>query len=146
MSWMDECLIIDASFAVRGVLPLRHSETIAERLEAWFETGMKITVPGLWLLEVTSTVHRLMMLRQISGEEADAVLDALLGLPLEVVPEDTDLCHKAFVWANRLGHLAIYDSVYLALAERLNAGLYTADKKLFHRCQQIGVSFVKMLE
>ncbi len=35
---------------------------------------------------------------------------------------------------------------YLALAARLNAEFYTADRKLFHRCQQLGVLFVKMVE
>lgn len=146
MSSVAEFLIIDASFTVRGVLPLRDSGKVADRLEEWFEAGTKIAVPGLWLLEVTSTIHRLMMQRQMDREEAEAALDALLGLPVQVFNEDVDLCRRAFAWASRLGQFAIYDSIYLALAERLNAVFYTADKKLLTRCQEIGVGFVRLAE
>ena len=146
MSSTTDCLIIDASFAIRSVLPLHHSEKVTDRLEEWLEAGIKIAVPGLWLLEVSSTTHRVMMQHQISPEEADAVLEALLGLPVEVIQEDTDLCRRAFVWASRLGHFTICDSVYLALAERLNAEFYTVDKKLFNRCQEVGAQFVKLVE
>lgn len=146
MSSTAEYLVIDASLAVRGVLPLQHSQRVTDLLEEWLEAGIKIAVPGLWLLEVTSTIHRLLMQRQISREEAEAVLEALLGLPVEMFQEDADLCRKAFVWASQLEHFAIYDSVYLALSERLNADFYTADKRLFNRCQEIRASFVRLVE
>lgn len=41
---------------------------------------------------------------------------------------------------------AVYDALYLALAERLEAIFYTADRALARRCKQIGVDFVWMME
>mgnify|MGYP005841422579 CR=1 FL=1 len=146
MNSMAGYSVIDANLALRGVLPLHHSQRVTDWLEERLEAGVRIAVPGLWLLEVTSTIHRLMMQRQIGREEAEAVLEALLGLPVEVFQEDADLCRKAFGWASRLGQFAVYDSVYLALSERLNADFYTADKRLSNRCREIGAAFVKLVE
>ena len=73
-------------------------------------------------------------------------LQAILNLPLKMADEDVELTIQAYRWAERLGQLAVYDSVYLALAERRNADFYTANRKLFKRCQEIGVQFVKLVE
>jgi predicted nucleic acid-binding protein len=55
-------------------------------------------------------------------------LQAILNLRLEKADEDVELTIQAYRWAERLGQLAVYDSVYLALTERCNADFYTADK------------------
>ncbi len=112
----------------------------------WFENKVTISVPSLWLVETTSIVHKLVRRHQITSDEAEAVLSILLDLPIKVIPEDADFCRRAYAWASTLGQFSAYDGFYLALADRLQAELYTSDKRLFNRCQQIGANFVKWME
>jgi predicted nucleic acid-binding protein len=46
----------------------------------------------------------------------------------------------ALSWASKLQHARAYDSGYLALAERENAWLWTADRRLVNGARQHGFS------
>lgn len=138
--------VIDANLAIYAVLPGAKHEKALELLERLVGDGVVLYVPRLWLSEVTTGIRKSAALEGISPESAILALKTALDLPVEVVSEDVALCIQAYGWAERLGHLAVYDSLYLALAERLNADFYTADRKLFSRCMEIGVGFVKIVE
>jgi predicted nucleic acid-binding protein len=60
----------------------------------------------------------------------------------EEFPPDWEVDRNALVWAERIGQRAAYDAVYLALAEYLNAELWTADKRLADAAQVAGVEGV----
>jgi len=47
-------------------------------------------------------------------------------------------------WSERIGHRVIYDSVYLALADGMNAELWTADRRLYQRARRAGADFVRL--
>jgi predicted nucleic acid-binding protein len=49
------------------------------------------------------------------------------------------------IWAERLGQMTTYDAQYLALSERLGAPFWTADRKLYRRCKDIGVGWVNLV-
>jgi predicted nucleic acid-binding protein len=139
-------VIIDANLAVYAVLPCARHERACKILENFAESDVIICVPHLWYSEVATGIRKSAVMGGISPENAMLALQAILNLPLEKADEDVELYIQAYRWAERLGQLAIYDSVYLALAERRNADFYTADRKLFKRCQEIGVQFVKLVE
>jgi predicted nucleic acid-binding protein len=42
--------------------------------------------------------------------------------------------------------MAVYDAIYVALAEHLDALFYTADRALAARCWQVGAHFVQVPE
>lgn len=83
---------------------------------------------------------------QISSDEAERMLDALLNLPVCVQTEDARLHRRAFEWASRPGQYPAYDAPYLALADRLEAQFYTFDRKLYNYFQEISASFVSLVE
>lgn len=138
--------VIDANLAIHAVLPGAKHEKALALLERLVEDGAVLCVPSLWLSEVATGIRKSAALEGIVPESAVLALKAALDLPVEVVSEDAALCVRAYGWAERLGHLAMYDSLYLALAEHLNADFYTADRRLFNRCMEIGAGFVKIVE
>lgn len=85
------------------------------------------------------------MRARISPESARMALDAAFSLSVEIVSEDAALCYRAYWWAEQLGQMAVYDALYLALAERLEATFHTADQALAERCRRMGVEFIQLL-
>jgi len=138
--------VIDSSVVLRSVLPVNNSTMATELLRKWFGEGIAVFVPALWFAEVTSAVHKLLSWGQISADEAERILDACLNLPVRVQAEDARFYRSAFDWAFRLGQHPVYDALYLALADRLDAQFYTSDRKLYNRCQEIGASFASLVE
>lgn len=138
--------VIDANIAVYCVIPsLPHAAALA-LLEKLVRQEVELYVPHLWLAEVTTAIRKLIAAHNLTPESGGMALEAALNLPVQVIPEDAGTCRRALFWADRLGQTAAYDAIYLALAESLSADLYTADRKLFNRCEDLGVDFVKILE
>ena len=50
-------------------------------------------------------------------------------------------CSRALRWADRLGQSKAYDGQYAALAESLEAELWSADERLVHCLKAQGVSW-----
>lgn len=137
-------VVIDANLAVYAVLPNPKHEQAVRLFESWVENDFSMLVPHLWFCEVTTAIRKSIILSRISPKTALNALQAVLALLVEVIGEDADFYIHAYQWAEKLGHLAVCDAVYLALAERAKAELYTGDPILFNRCREIGISFVKL--
>jgi len=135
--------VIDASTAVYLVLDNPLSEKVDALWQVWVREGVGVCVPGLWLNEVTSALHKVTMQKAISEERALDALEAILSLGVEAYDQDADLCRTAFALASELGQLAAYDGFYLALAQGLETEFWTADKRLATRAHQIGLSWVR---
>ena len=56
-----------------------------------------------------------------------------------------DFIFSTLSWGKRLAQSKAYDSFYLALAERMGEDLWTGDRRLFNRAQQLGVGWVKLM-
>ncbi len=81
----------------------------------------------------------------MNHEDALRAIASLEKLGVEIFLPDTNLLQHALIWAKQLDQIVAYDAQYLALAEHTGANFYTADRKLYHRCQEIGASFVHLL-
>ncbi len=139
-------VVIDASVAVYAAFPNPKHERAVSLLEDLIENELSILVPHLWFCEVTTGIRKSMIIGGVSPETALKALKAVLALPVNMVEENAELYLQAYQWAERLGHLAVYDAVYVALAEQVKADFYTADQGLFNRCREIGLPFVKRIE
>ena len=62
--------------------------------------------------------------------EAEAHLETLMRLGVQLVPPTLELDRLALRWAERLGQTVVYDVHYLALAEALGCDFWTADRRL----------------
>lgn len=139
-------VVIDANIAVALLVERPWSALAEQRMLDWKRQKLHLCVPALWPGEVMSALRKAVYLHQVDQEDALKLVSAMEAWDIQVYILDAELNRSSLVWAERLGQMVAYDAQYLALAERLNAEFYTADKKLFHRCQEIGSQFVKLLE
>lgn len=122
-------MIIDASVAFKWLVP----EEGSDRAFALIGAG-QLNAPSLIFAEVGNALWKRMTREQISPDSgASAQLAALEQLV--VVHDDATLVPRALELGLHLGH-AIYDCVYLALAERLSLPLLTADAKFLARVRE----------
>jgi predicted nucleic acid-binding protein len=123
------------------ILPLRGLETVEACFLRWAQEGRDLYAPEWWLAEVVSVLRQHVYGKLISPARArDAVKDIFL-LDVNRVPLDVLLCQRALDWAESIQHSRIYDAVYLALAEQLNAELWTADKRLVNAAHAAGADW-----
>ena len=135
--------VLDASVGVALVLPLPYSVQATALLGEL--RGTEIQVPVLWEYEVVSTLRKAVAGGSLASEAAERALDRLLALPDVRVAPDPPLHRSALRWAERIGQIVAYDAQYLALAERLGADFWTADRRLARCAQETGADWVRCL-
>jgi predicted nucleic acid-binding protein len=137
--------VIDASTGIFEVIDNPLNKQVDLLWKEWAQQGFQVYVPQLWLNEVTSVLHKVLMQKLISEEKALLALDAVLALGVTVKPESSQDCRRAFNWATRLGQFAANDCFYLALAEEMGIEFWTADERLANRAKQLGVNWVRWI-
>ena len=140
-----QAVVVDANLAIALALKMPTSEQAAALFEQWRAARAPIYAPMLWEYEVVSTLRKAVALGYIVGDSASTALDQLPRLGVTCVAPDVLLHRAALIWAERLGHTVACDAQYLALAERLHAQFWTADRKLARRAESIGVGWVHAL-
>lgn len=129
---MSSALVIDASFAVRLLLPGPDLLRIRQRVEDWRKGGYALYAPTLWLYEVASSLCKGVYYGEISDTDARQALGLVQKLDVRLVAPDREQASLAYDWTLRLKRVAAYDSFYLALAETLHCELWTADQRLYN--------------
>jgi predicted nucleic acid-binding protein len=142
----QQTVVIDASLAIKAILPLADQDhDILKQVAEWRQERARLVTPEIWLQEVVSVIRQAIYAHILSQEEGRVAVEDVFRLGVEVLPSDQVLCQRALAWAERLGQSKAYDSFYLALAEQLNAELWTSDRRLLNRAQQLGVGWVKSI-
>jgi predicted nucleic acid-binding protein len=133
--------VIDANLAVNTALNL--SENLERFWERVNQNQITPCAPRLWMSETTSAVRAYLAQKQINVEEAQQALHMIHALSVEFVDEDKALCLRALELAGVLGQTKAYDAFYLAVAEKIGAEFWTADQRLYKRCQDdLGLEWV----
>lgn len=135
-------MVVDASVVTKWLVDEDDSDKAHALLEAWDGEGIRPTAPGFLPAEVTNALHRRVVRRDLTVEEA-AVLLARLAPRVEL-QEPPGIHARALQLASELGQGAAYDCHYLALAEALECELWTADER-FHRAASPAFPFVHAL-
>lgn len=133
-------IVVDASLAVRAVLPPRPGE--ADALAAfvdWHHQGISLLSPDLLFIEATSAVRRAVASEAISADAGQTAVADLFALGIESVPTERDLCRRALALAAELGQVRAYDALYLAVAERRETVCFSLDERLVDRARQVGL-------
>lgn len=141
-----EAVVIDANIAVALLVERPWSALAEQKMLEWGSQKVRICVPALWPSEVMSALRKAIYLHQMDREDALRLVSAMDAWNVQVYVPNGALNRSSLIWAERLGQMVACDAQYLALAEYLNTDFYTADKKLFNCCREIGVQFVKALE
>jgi len=117
-------LVVDASVAVKWVLP----ESDSERAAALRENEPDLIAPVLLVAEVGNAVWKRARLGELTAQDAIDAVATAIGIIGALHPLE-GLAGRAMEIATMLDH-PIYDCFYLALAERENIPLMTADRRL----------------
>jgi predicted nucleic acid-binding protein len=123
-------LVIDASVAVKWVVPEANSEAATRLLT----DGAILAAPSHWLAEIGTTLWAMASVRKImTRDQAEQRIQWVGELVVQETPVRT-LLSTASAIAFDLG-LTVYDTLYLALAEKVQIPLVTADRKLFKQAK-----------
>lgn len=125
-------VVIDASLALKLVLPDPQREHASALVARLMSQGSELVAPALWAYETTSTLCKAVHFGQLTPDEGRRALSQLLGLGVRLVVPDAGQNRQALEWTLRLKRASAYDSYYLALAEALKCDLWTVDRRFFN--------------
>ena len=124
-------VVVDTSALVRLYIPDGPvPDGLEDAVESAWRGDVVLLAPDLLLAEVGQVLRKKEQAGFMSQEECDAVLDAVLALPLELVSHRS-LIVDALAAARETG-LTVYDALYMALAKARGKGtrLISADERL----------------
>lgn len=117
-------LVVDASVAAKWFFPEAHSQRCLRLLNA----ASTLLAPDLILAEFGNLVWKRFCRGEISSEEASAVVQDFLRVPLTITPA-RELLRSALDIALATRR-TVYECLYLALAVQRDAKLVTGDERL----------------
>ena len=97
-----------------------------------------LLVPEFSLVECTNVLWKRVRFQNLPQEEAETLIADLRLLPLIFMSINTVLTRSLQIGVEH--QLAIYDSVYIALAEKYGYPLITADTKQEKAARSVGVT------
>lgn len=115
-------IVIDTSVAIKWIIDEEGSE------EALALQGSDMVAPALFRIEAGNVLRTMSVRNQVSEAQAQELFIFLQTAPVVIVDHDKALERRALQLALALQH-PIYDCVYLALAERMDRQLVTADRR-----------------
>lgn len=121
-------LVVDASVAFKWYV----EEPRSNEARAILASNEPLLAPDIIVAEVANAAWLRLSKAEISAAQAEGLLTRLLAVFPALVPA-ADLIVRAVQIATELDH-PVYDALYVATAERWNAPLVTADKRLLAKC------------
>lgn len=128
--------IVDASVVVQ-LLVTEPYTTETKTLFATIDDGNKLFVPEFGLLECTNVLWKHVRFQGLNQSDAEKQIAILIALDVVIVPVAGLMPRALEIGVKH--QLAIYDSIYIALAEKLNYPLITVDQKQSKAAQAEGV-------
>lgn len=130
---MSETVVVDASLALKWVIPETDSNAAIELLNQWTTEGKKVVAPALFIYEVTNILYRQSAANKLTYEEAKQSLKKLfsIGVKLKFTLHE-NISMQAMEFAHLFNLPATYDAHYLALAQREKSDYWTADARLWN--------------
>ena len=124
-------VVLDSSVAVKWLPILSHEPLVAEAQELrrnWEDGKIDITVPDFFWVEVAAILWKARRRLICTVVEAETALSDLLALQIPT-RESRPLLEFTLRISTRHDR-AVYDGLYIALAQKLSAEFVTADEKL----------------
>jgi predicted nucleic acid-binding protein len=130
--------VIDTSALIRLFIP---DGPIPQGLEKFFmgvESGVNTAVaPELMLAEAASVLLKKARTGELSEEEGQQMLKDIHGMPVRLFGHK-DIIFDAYE-IGRQHNLTVYDALFLALAVRHSAQLFSADEKMMQAVNALGL-------
>ena len=134
---MKTKVVVDANLAVKWVLNEADSNIAMALLDEWNQSDFIMIAPALLTYEVTNALFQNIRKGLLNLTQAKNALEQALSLGIELeFLEEAGLSEQALELAQKYNLPATYDAHYLALAEREDCDLWTADTKLWKAVQE----------
>jgi predicted nucleic acid-binding protein len=131
---MNHAYVVDASVAVKWVLNEEFSELARALLQDSRRSLRPLFAPPHMASEVSNAIYKhLVLYGDITQEEADGALTGFVSWPPVQFLAPPGLYQGAFVFARANGLPNLYDSLYVILAQLLDAEFWTDDRQLIRR-------------
>ena len=124
-------VVVDASVAAKWLLPSANepfSQKALRLLYSYVNRGIEILIPDLFWAEIGNVLWKAARAGRCTVEQAQIGLDKVIVQKFLTI-SSRSLLYSAFDIASASG-CAIYDCLYIALAEASRAEFLTADEKL----------------
>ena len=132
---MAGVVCVDASLALKWILPVDFSGLADDLRRDWRRDGVTLFAPPIFQAEVTSIIRERAFRGEISISQADTLLERALRWPITLPAPFPRLQRIAIGYAHRFNRPKAYDAQYLALAEVLGCDLWTGDRRLVNSLQ-----------
>jgi len=132
-------VVVDSSVAVKWFLAEPdHADAVALS-----KTAEQMYAPELLIAEATNVAWKEAIRKKITAEQAHAIAAQIAQAPVRFI-SIADLHKRALEIAVEINH-PVYDCLYLACAERFEAYLITADRKILNKTRSFAYSNFVML-
>ena len=121
-------VVVDASVAVQWLFRLDGQEPLTEIIRP----GEALIAPDLIFAEIGNAAWKLVTYEKLLADKVAAVVQDAPRLFDEII-SSRSLVDRALAIGIQLGY-PVYDCFYLALAERRDCKMATADQRLASRC------------
>jgi|SRR3989338_9140396 len=127
--------VLDASVIAKWYIPEVFSRE-AENLREWIlSRDDSIAAPQMLLVETTNLLwKKTVLLKEISQRIAFSILRSIPDIGIQWANDALLLEHALRISIKH--HTAIYDMIYLALAQQLHSSWITADRKIVRRIEK----------
>ena len=135
-------LVIDASIAVKWFSTLEEANVpqAVDILDRCTKGQIDLLVPALLYYEVSNA---LVYKKVLSNEKVRLSIAGLFSLGMQTIHTDTDFMLMSAGLARQFG-ITVYDACYVALAQRLDCPLVTANPR--HQGQTLGCQVIPIEE
>lgn len=144
MTENSSTLCLDASTILKVILQ-PSDDPVQSLWASWHAENCRMVAPTLLYYEITNALYQQEKYALRTAEFVSGALDFVFSLPIQLIGDEA-LHQRARELAVQYKLPATYDAHYLALAERLNIELWTADARLYNAVQAQGVEWVKLVQ
>jgi predicted nucleic acid-binding protein len=131
--------IIDSSIAIKWFVEEEFSQAAIELIQYASSAKVQLIAPDFILIETANILWKKCNRLEISNEQATQILSVLPNY-FNILEPSANLLPLAQEISQSLNH-PIYDCLYLASAQKLNAPFITADAKLHRKINPLSVAF-----
>jgi predicted nucleic acid-binding protein len=129
--------IVDASVVIQRLIQDRHTRHVKALFNRLTASG-NLIIPEFCIIECVNVLWKQVRFQGMPQDRAENLINDLIALPLHIAPV-TMLLRRA-LQIGAAHQLAVYDSVYIALAEQLGHPLITADERQSKVAHNVGIT------
>lgn len=134
---MATTYVVDASVAIKYFLTETYTPEVRVLVAQMYQGEHQLHIPEFCLLECVNVLWTNVRFRGLPQTDAEQMIVEMLALPFQIVSV-TSLLPRALL-IGLMHQLAIYDSMYIALALDMNCPLITVDERQLNAATACGV-------